>query len=76
MKTSKAQLKAVERYNKEKTTTICIRLNKETDKDIIELINSIPNKQGLIKDLLRDYIYREYLYKQTKKALKLNNNRK
>ena len=70
-KTSKAQVKAVERYNKANTVTICIRLNKETDKDIIEALNSANSKQGLIKDLLRDYIYREYLYKQTKKALKL-----
>lgn len=53
MKTSKAQLKAVERYNKEKTLTICIRLNKETDKDIIEILGSVNNKQGYIKDLIR-----------------------
>lgn len=53
MKTSKAQLKAVERYNKEKTTTICIRLNKETDKDIIEILESVNNKNGYIKDLIR-----------------------
>ena len=53
MKTSKAQLKAVERYNKANTTTICIRLNKETDKDIIEILGSVNNKQGYIKDLIR-----------------------
>ena len=53
MKTSKAQIKAVERYNKANTITICIRLNKETDKDIIEILGSVNNKQGYIKDLIR-----------------------
>ena len=52
-KTSKAQLKAVERYNKANTITICLRLNKETDKDIIEILGSVNNKQGYIKDLIR-----------------------
>ena len=56
MATSKAQLKAVERYNKAKTKTLCIRLTKETDKDIIDLLSDTGNKQGLIKSLLRSEI--------------------
>ena len=52
-KTSKAQVKAVERYNKANTVTICIRLNKETDKDILEALERVPTKQGYIKDLIR-----------------------
>ena len=35
---SKAQIRAVDRYNKAKTTTLCIRLNNETDKDISLLL--------------------------------------
>lgn len=50
---SKAQIKASNKYNKEKTLTICLRLNKETDKDIIEILGSVNNKQGYIKDLIR-----------------------
>ena len=50
---SKAQIKASNKYNKEKTLTLCIRLNKETDKDIIEILGSVNNKQGYIKDLIR-----------------------
>ena len=34
MKTSDSQIKAIAKYNKEKTKTYLLRLNKETDKDI------------------------------------------
>lgn len=51
--TSKAQIKAVNKYNKEKTTTICLRLNNSTDKDIIEYLRQFSNKTGYIKDLIR-----------------------
>ena len=54
---TKAQIKAVTKYNKAKTVTICLRLNKETDKDIIEILENVGSKQGYIKDLIRlDYI--------------------
>ena len=51
---SKAQIKAIEKYNKEKTKTYLLRLNKETDKDIIEVLESVKSKQGYIKQLIRD----------------------
>lgn len=54
--TSKAQIKAIEKYNKEKTKTYLLRLNKETDKDIIEVLESVKSKQGYIKDLIRNDI--------------------
>lgn len=50
---SKAQIKASNKYNKENTLTVCIRLNKETDKDIIEILDSKDNKTGYIKNLIR-----------------------
>lgn len=54
---SKAQIKASNKYNKDKTLTICLRLNKETDKDIIEILERVNSKQGYIKELIRlDYI--------------------
>lgn len=60
MKTSKAQLKAVERYNKANTITICLRLNKETDKDIIDYLKyDTDNKQGFIKYAIREVISKE-----------------
>ena len=51
---SKAQIKASNKYNKEKTLTICLRLNKETDKDIIDILESVKSKQGYIKELIRE----------------------
>lgn len=50
---TKAQIKAVTKYNKAKTVTICLRLNKETDKDIIEVLENVGSKQGYIKELIR-----------------------
>lgn len=52
-KQTKAQLKAKERYNKANTITYCLRLNKNTDQDIIEILNSVGSKTGYIKELIR-----------------------
>lgn len=54
---SKAQIKASNKYNKENTLTICLRLNKETDKDIIEILERVNSKQGYIKSLIRNDTY-------------------
>lgn len=58
MATSKAQIKASNKYNKDKTLTVCLRLNKETDKDIIEILDILSeygiSKQGYIKNLIRE----------------------
>ena len=40
-------------YNKKQTTLITIRLNNDSDADILSYLNTIQNKQGLIKALLR-----------------------
>lgn len=52
-KTTSAQVRASIKYNKENTLTICLRLNKETDKDIIKALKLVDNKNGYIKDLIR-----------------------
>ena len=41
------------KYAKANTITKTIQLNKETDKDIIELLTNVNNFQGYIKDLIR-----------------------
>lgn len=41
------------KYNKEKTKLITIRLIKTTDKDILERLDEVGNKQGYIKSLIR-----------------------
>lgn len=51
---SKAQIKAVNKFNKEKTRCIQIRLNKNTDADILEKLDQVPSKMGYIKELIRN----------------------
>ena len=41
------------RYNKLNTTTLCIRLNRKTDTDIIERLKAVHSKQGYVKRLIR-----------------------
>lgn len=52
-KTPDYDLRAIEKFNKEKTTTVCLRLNKNTDADIIAKLESVPSKMGYIKALIR-----------------------
>lgn len=49
----KAQIQAVDRFNKEKTKCVLLRLNLSTDKDILEKLDSVPTKMGYIKELIR-----------------------
>lgn len=45
--------KASMKYNKENTVQLLIRLNKNTDADIIKILDEVGNKQGYIKNLIR-----------------------
>lgn len=56
-KTSEAQLKAVKKYQ-EKTKRFTVRFF-PADMDLWDKIQSQPNKQGYIKDLIRKDINRE-----------------
>lgn len=51
--TSKAQMDAVRRYDDTHTKKIMLKLNLETDKDILGKLESVGNKQGYIKELIR-----------------------
>lgn len=55
MKASKAQLEAVARYDKQNTKQLHIKLNKNTDADLIKALETVESMQGLIKQLLREY---------------------
>ena len=50
------------RYNKLNTTTLCIRLNRKTDTDIIERLKAVQSKQGYVKRLIRQDIREEQEY--------------
>ena len=49
----KKKYEAVNKYNKANTKTYCIRLNKNTDSDIIERLSGIKSINGYIKALIR-----------------------
>ena len=40
-------------YDRENTTRLAVKLNNTTDRDILDFLTTIPNKQGYIKDLIR-----------------------
>ena len=54
--TSDSKLKAIAKYDKAHCTGVYLKLNNETDKDILEKLSSVPNRQGYIKQLIRNDI--------------------
>nr|DAS37231.1 MAG TPA: hypothetical protein [Caudoviricetes sp.] len=55
--TTKAQSRASAKYDKAHTKGVYLKLNLETDKDIIEYLKDVDNVQGLIKELIRRHIH-------------------
>ncbi len=45
-----------DRYNRKSTVSVAIRLMKNTEQDIIQKLDSVPNKAGYIKQLIRQDI--------------------
>lgn len=52
-KTTQAMIRAVAKYNKDNIIQISVKLNRSTDKDIIDHLDQVDSKQGYIKDLIR-----------------------
>ena len=50
---SEAQNRAQAKYDKTNTKMIQMKLNLKTDADILEKLDSVGNKQGYIKALIR-----------------------
>ena len=48
------------KYDSIHCTGVYLKLNLSTDKDILEKLASVPNRQGYIKQLIRDDIGRTY----------------
>lgn len=48
-----AQKRASRKYDAEHTRVIKMKLNKKTDADILDKLDSVPNVQGYIKRLIR-----------------------
>ena len=49
----KAKTDAQWRYDQNNTTRVFIKLNNGTDADILKYLQTISNKQGYVKDLIR-----------------------
>ena len=52
---------AQERYDKENTIRVTFKLNKKTEADILEKLNSVDHKQTYIKQLIRADIADEWI---------------
>ena len=48
-----------EKYDKNNTIKVTIKLNLNTDKDILDYLDKSGNKQGTIKRLIREDMARE-----------------
>lgn len=53
MKTTEAQIRATKKYQEKNTRLMTIRLNLNTDADIIAKLEQVESKQGYIKELIR-----------------------
>ncbi len=53
-----AQRKAVAKYDKANTVFFGLKMNRNTDADILEKLASVENKQGYIKKLIMEDIER------------------
>jgi hypothetical protein len=51
--TPDSNLRAIAKFTREKTVSVNLRLNRNTDADIIEKLASVPSKMGYIKALIR-----------------------
>ena len=56
---SEAQKRASAKYDATNTRQVKIKLNLKTDKDILQRLDSVNNKQSYIKDLIREDIERQ-----------------
>ena len=59
MATSEAQKRANIKYDAVNTKKVCFKFNLHTDKDILDKLDSVPNKQGYIKQCIRENIKRQ-----------------
>ncbi|WP_298625738.1 hypothetical protein [uncultured Senegalimassilia sp.] len=50
---TEAQIKAQARYDAENTRQVHLKLNRNTDKDVLDKLDEVPSKQGYIKELIR-----------------------
>lgn len=47
---------AQKKYDKTHTVMVCVKLNKNTDADILAVLENCSNRQGFIKECIRNNI--------------------
>ena len=57
--TTDAQKRASAKYDKENTRALMLKLNKKTDADILEYLETLDNVQGHIKMLIRCEMWKQ-----------------
>lgn len=50
---TEAQRRSVRRYDDKSTKQVKLKFNLRTDRDILDKLDDVPNKQGYIKGLIR-----------------------
>lgn len=56
---TEAQIKAQKKYDAENTRQVHLKLNRRTDEDVLQKLDSVPSKQGYIKYLIRADLAKE-----------------
>lgn len=54
MAMTEAQLRAQDKYKKANIMNVLLQVNRKTESDIVEVLESCPNKMGYIKNLIRE----------------------
>lgn len=53
MPMTEAMLRAQKKYNQKNTVSVCMRVNRNTDKDVLEFLQTITNKRAYLLALIR-----------------------
>lgn len=61
---TEAQIKARAKYDAENTRQVHLKLNRRTDGDVLEKLDSVPSKQGYIKRLIRADMEKDAMAKE------------
>ena len=59
MPITEAQKRAQAKYDSANTRKITLKFNLQTDADVLERLDQVDNRQGYIKQLIRDDIAKE-----------------
>ena len=71
---TEAKIKANNASNKRNTTTVLLRLNYNTDADILEKLDQVDSKMGYIKTLIREDLKKEKTKNEKTKITNITKN--